>query len=89
MISKKNSAFIFEPKIFVKNTYTDQNLSFPFKKHEIFGGVAHVYGAKTNFHMTTCGYFFRTLRRSKDVIFHEKIFAKFCLTCSENNLFYI
>ena len=40
MISKKNSVLIFEPKIFLKNTYlTDQNLTFPFKKHEIFGGV--------------------------------------------------
>ena len=42
MISKKNSVLIFEPKIFLKNTLTDQNLTFPFKKHEIFGGVAHV-----------------------------------------------
>ena len=42
MISKKNSALIFDPKLFVKNTKTDQNLTFPFKKHEIFGGVAHV-----------------------------------------------
>ena len=32
-------------------------------------------------------FFFRTLRRSKDVIFHEKIFTKFYLTCLENNLF--
>ena len=39
MISKKNSVHIFEPKIFLKNTLTDQNLTFPFKKHEIFGGV--------------------------------------------------
>ena len=39
MISKKNSVLIFEPKIFLKNTLTDQNLTFPFKKHEIFGGV--------------------------------------------------
>ena len=39
MISKKNSVLIFEPKIFLKNTLADQNLTFPFKKHEIFGGV--------------------------------------------------
>ena len=32
MISKKNSVLIFEPKIFLKNTLTDQNLTFPFKK---------------------------------------------------------
>ena len=42
MISKNNSVLIFDPKRFVKNTFTDQNLTFPFKKHEIFGGVAHV-----------------------------------------------
>ena len=42
MTSKKNSALIFDPKICVKNTLTDQNLTFPRKKHEIFGGVAHV-----------------------------------------------
>ena len=67
MISKKNSVLIFEPQIFLKNTLTDQNLTFPFKKHEMFGGVAHVsHGTKTYFHMTTCGFFFfRTLRRSK------------------------
>ena len=28
MISKKNSVLIFEPKIFLKNTLTDQNLTF-------------------------------------------------------------
>ena len=39
MISKKNSVLIFEPKMFLKNTLTDQNLTFPFTKHEIFGGV--------------------------------------------------
>ena len=39
MISKKNSALIFSPKIFLKNALTDQNLTFPFKKHEMFGGV--------------------------------------------------
>ena len=31
MISKKNSVLIFEPKFFLKNTLTDQNLAFPFK----------------------------------------------------------
>ena len=43
MISKKNSALVFDPPIFfIKNTETDQNLTFLFKKHEVFGGVAHV-----------------------------------------------
>ena len=37
MISKKNSVLIFEPKIFLKDALTDQNLTFAFKKHEIFG----------------------------------------------------
>ena len=33
-------------------------------------------------------FFFRTFRRSKDVIFQvKKIFTKLCLTSSENNLF--
>ena len=49
------------------------------------------YGAKTYFHMRAYAgvFFFRTLRRSKDVIFNfmRKIFTKFCLTCIENNLF--
>ena len=40
MISKKNRVLIFEPKIFLKNTLTDQNLTFLIKKkHEIFSGV--------------------------------------------------
>ena len=39
MISKKNSVLIFEPQNFLKNTLTDQNLTFPFKIHEIFGGL--------------------------------------------------
>ena len=39
MISKKNSVLIFEPQNFPKNTSTDQNLTFPFKIHEIFGGL--------------------------------------------------
>ena len=31
--------------------------------------------------------FFARSGGQRDVIFHEKIFTKFCLTCSENNLF--
>ena len=80
MISKKNSFLIFEPNIVLKNTLTDQNLTFPLKKHEIFGGVLS--------HGNMRDFFFATLRRSRDVIFmKEKIFTKFCLTCLENNLF--
>ena len=48
MISKKNRVLIFEPKIFLKNTLTDQNLTFAFKKHEIFGGVLS-YGNMRDF----------------------------------------
>ena len=38
MISKKNSALIFDPKFFVKNTLTDQNLTLPFHKHITHAG---------------------------------------------------
>ena len=71
MPSKKNSVLIFEPQIFLKKTLTDQNLTFHLKNMN--------YSA-AYFHMTTCGIFlFRggegggvgTLRRSKDVIFHD------------------
>ena len=63
MISEKNSVLTCDSKIFVKNTLTYQNLSFPFKNMK--------YSA-AYFHMITCGIFFGTLRRSKDVIFREK-----------------
>ena len=51
----------------------------PFQKNEVFGGVALVscgmwrenFDGFLCFHMTTCWFFFRTRRRSKDVIFHE------------------
>ena len=80
MISKKNSVLIFEPKIFLKNTLTDQNLTFPFKKHEIFGGVLS-YDNMGDF-------FLGMLKRSKDVIFHEKKnIHKILLDLLENNLF--
>ena len=57
MISKENSVHIFDAKIFIKNTQTDENHTCLFKKHEIYSAAY--------FHMTT-------LRRSKDVIFHDK-----------------
>ena len=69
VISKKNSVLIFELKIFLKNTLTDQNLTFPFKKHEIFGGVLS-YDNMGDF------FFFGTLRRSQDVIFHAKKYSQ-------------
>ena len=79
MISEKNSVLTCDSKMFVKNTLTDQNLSFLFKNMK--------YSA-AYFHMITCGIFFGTLRRSKDVIFREKkIFTKFCLICLESDLF--
>ena len=72
MPSKKNSVLIFEPQIFLKKTLTDQNLTFHLKNMK--------YSA-AYFHMTTCGIFplffgeggggVGTLRRSKDVIFHD------------------
>ena len=76
MPSKKNSVLIFEPQMFLKKTLTDQNLTFHLKNMK--------YSA-AYFHMTTCGIFLfffflvrgrgeggvGTLRRSKDVIFHD------------------
>ena len=82
MINKNNSVLIFDPKSFVKNTFTDQNLTFPFKKHEIFGCVAHVshMARKLTFQYDNMRFFFfRTLRRSKDMIFHEKNVQKILL----------
>ena len=75
MISKKNSALIFDPNfLFYKKIHKQTRiLLFHLKKHEIFGGVAYVsHGTKTYFHMTTCGFFFRTLRRSKGCDFSSK-----------------
>ena len=81
MISKNNSVLIFDPKRFAKNTFTDQNLTFPFKKHEIFAALPMFLIWRGNLlsSMTTCGFFFRTLRRSKDMIFHEKNVQKILL----------
>ena len=43
MISKKNSALIFDPKICVKKIHKQTRiLRLHLKKHEIFGDVAHV-----------------------------------------------
>ena len=60
MISKKNGALLFYPNFLFYKKYINRPESyFPFKKHEIFGGVAHVsHGTKSYFHMTTCGFFF-------------------------------
>ena len=56
MISKRNSALISDPKF-----------TFPFKKHEIFGGVVHLSD------MTTCEFFFFARSGGQtDVIFHGK-----------------
>ena len=53
---------------------TDQNLTFPLKNMKYLAAY---------FHMTTCGnfffFFFFTLRRSKDVIFHETNIHKILL----------
>ena len=67
MISKNNSVLIFDPKSFVKNTFTDQNLTFPFKKHEIFGGVAHVshMARKLTFQYDNMRFFFSDAQEVK------------------------
>ena len=54
MISKKISVLIFEPKIFLKNALTDQNLTFAFNKHEIFGSVLS-YGNMRDFFLPRSG----------------------------------
>ena len=64
MISKKNSVLIFEPNIVLKNTLTDQNLTFPLKKHEIFGGVLS--------HGNMRDFFFCHAQEVKGCDFHEK-----------------
>ena len=74
MISKKNSALIFDPNfLFYKKLHKQTRiLLLPFKKHEIFGGVAHVsHATKNYFNMTTCGFFFARSGGQRDVIFHE------------------
>ena len=89
MISKNNSVLIFDPKGFVKNTFTDQNLTFPFKKHEIFGGVAHVshMARKLTFQYDNMRFFFGRSGGQRIWFFMKKMFKKFCLTCSDNKLF--
>ena len=84
MISKKNNALIFDPNfLFYKKIHKQTRiLLFHLKKHEIFGGVAHVSHIvlKTYFHMTTCGiFFFARSEGQRDVIFHEKNIHKILL----------
>ena len=80
MISKKSSALIFDPKFFCKKYINRPESYFSIeKKHEIFGGVAHVshIALKTYFHMTTCGFpFFARSEGQRDVIFHEKKYSQ-------------
>ena len=72
MPSKKNSVLIFEPQIFLKKDINRPESYFSSKKHEIFGGVLS-YDNMRDF-----PFFFLvrwggggTLRRTKDVIFHD------------------
>ena len=62
MISKKNSALIFDPKF-----------TLPFKKHEIFGAVVHVSHMTT---CEFFFFFFARSGGQRDVIFMKKIFTK-------------
>ena len=80
MISKNNSVLIFDPNSFVKNTFTDQNLShLKNMKHSAALPMFLIWRENLLSSMTTCGSFFRTLRRSKDMVFHEKNVQKILL----------
>ena len=68
MISKKNSALVFEPPIFfIKNTETDQNLTFHLKNMKYSAALPMFLIWRENLlsydNMRVS--FFRTLRRSK------------------------
>ena len=69
---------------FYKNTETDQNLTFPFRKHKIFDGAAH--GAKTYFHITDNKrvFFFSHAQEVKGCVFHEKNIQKILLDLFRN-----
>ena len=90
MISQKNSALIFDPKICVKKYINRPESYVSIKKNMKYSATLPMFLIWRENLLSFDNirvFFFRTLRRSKDVIFHEKIFTKFYLTCLENNLF--
>ena len=85
MTSKKNSALIFDPKICVKIHKQTRILLFHLKNMKYSAALPMFLIWRENLLSYDNTGFFNTGQR--DVICHEKIFTKFCLTCSENNLF--
>ena len=73
--SKIYSVLIFYSTIFIQNTVNRPESYFSVKKHEIFGGVLSYDNMREFFFF----FFFFTLRRSKDVIFHETNIHKILL----------
>ena len=72
MISKENSAFIFYPKFFVKlEIYKQTRILLFHLKNMKYSTVLPMFLSFDNMR-----FFFRTLRRSKDVIFHEKKYSQ-------------
>ena len=75
MISKENSALIFDPKFFVKLEIYKQTriLLFHLKNMKYSAALPMFLIWRENFlSYDNMRGFFRTLTRSKDVIFHEK-----------------
>ena len=72
MISKENSALIFDPKFFVKlEIYKQTRILLFHLKNMKYSTVLPMFLSYDNMR-----FFFRTLRRSKDVIFDEKKFSQ-------------
>ena len=90
MISKENSSLIFDPKFFVKLEIYKQTriLLFHLKNMKYSQRCRCLWRENLLSYDNMLG-FFQMLRRSKDVIFHEKNIHKILLDCSENNLFNI
>ena len=80
MISKKNSALIFYPQFYFFKKYHKQTriLLLPFKKHEIFGGVAHVshLARKLTFIWQHAGFSFSHSQEVKGVWFFMKKYSQ-------------
>ena len=85
MISKENSALIFDPKFFVKLEIYKQTriLLFHLKNMKYSAALPMFLIWRENLlsYDNMRVFFFARSGGQRDVIFHEKIFTKFCLTC--------
>ena len=91
MISKKNSALIFDPNfLFYKKIHKQTRILLFHLKNMKYSAALPMFlmARKLTFILKHAGFFVARSGGQRDVIFHEKIFTKFCLTCSENNLIY-